>query len=860
MLKRIFTVLIFLLLGAGIAIAISLTSEGDEINDVAVDRLIAEKVSVRTLTEEITISGEMRREELQSINSVSAGRLTSLDLEEGDTVDASTKLFALDGRPSVAVNGDFSFYRELNVGAQGPDVEQLESILESAGYGVGVVDQFYTEETRDGLAQWQDDFGFKGGITEVDELVNFSLISNPYGYRLGAVNTVGVTIGSPLSQGMNNLTERQGVAISEVGDVPTVRISAGPSVVLEGGKVTVEIISDPAPQEDIEVNITFSGDVIEGKDFEVNESKFLIPAGSESAIFNLDILSDDELEANEDLEILISGGFENEESIAPQDLIIYDLATEIKDLDERYSELSDSEKILTDVEQELIDELIITGSQAWEYDFSPSEAENLMNLKEIYDDAERDYRNQTITAAARAKALDAYEDALEEAQEERITAAAKAKALEAYEDAFEEAQKERTEIEQEEFDRLAPLLKSKTEELRVAKSSRWILAETDTATVVIDDPEAPDMPVLFVASSSDYVTEPGMAKFYLETTDELAEELIVFFELAGEVESGEDYIVPSGDVTMPKGSKKTSISIEIRDDDFVEIDETLTIRLLEAKNSEYQLSSQIEATILVQSPDLPELSITGGGTIQEGETSVVTVKADQAVTVNTSINYSVSGTAQQGVDYEVLKGSALMKAGEVSVEIPIRSLRDDVFFMPGDMIVADWPARVGRINFEKEDLVPSGTEILSLTEPNFKVVLFARPSDRAKLEIGQKVTIEIDAGDQKSDGIISQLDDAVTRNGASELYEGEVEASKDLVAVEGAVVAIDVVVAEAVDAIVVPIAAVLTENSSEKIRVVTRDGTLERRIVETGMLDGAWVEVISGVSPEEFVIIEIDRS
>lgn len=860
MLKRIFTVLIFLLLGAGIAIAISLTSEGDEINDVAVDRLIAEKVSVRTLTEEITISGEMRREELQSINSVSAGRLTSLDLEEGDTVDASTKLFALDGRPSVAVNGDFSFYRELNVGAQGPDVEQLESILESAGYEVGVVDQFYTEETRDGLAQWQDDFGFKGGITEVDELVNFSLISNPYGYRLGAVNTVGVTIGSPLSQGMNNLAERQGVAISEVGDVPTVRISAGPSVVLEGGKVTVEIISDPAPQEDIEVNITFSGDVIEGKDFEVNESKFLIPAGSESAIFNLDILSDDELEANEDLEILISGGFENEESIAPQDLKIYDLATEIKELDERYSELSDSEKILTDVEQELIDELIITGSQALEYDFSPSEAENLMNLKEIYDDAERDYRNQSITAAARAKALDAYEDALEEAQEERITAAAKAKALEAYEDAFEEAQKERTEIEQEEFDRLAPLLKSKTEELRVAKSSRWILAETDTATVVIDDPEAPDMPVLFVASSSDYVTEPGMAKFYLETTDELAEELIVFFELAGEVESGEDYIVPSGDVTMPKGSKKTSISIEIRDDDFVEIDETLTIRLLEAKNSEYQLSSQIEATILVQSPDLPELSITGGGTIQEGETSVVTVKADQAVTVDTSINYSVSGTAQQGVDYEVLKGSALMKAGEVSVEIPIRSLRDDVFFMPGDMIVADWPARVGRINFEKEDLVPSGTEILSLTEPNFKVVLFARPSDRAKLEIGQKVTIEIDAGDQKSDGIISQLDDAVTRNGASELYEGEVEASKDLVAVEGAVVVIDVVVAEAVDAIVVPIAAVLTENSSEKIRVVTRDGTLERRIVETGMLDGAWVEVISGVSPEEFVIIEIDRS
>mgnify|MGYP000955139985 FL=1 len=836
MLKRILTVLVFLLLGVGVAVAILLFSESDEISDVNVDRLIAEKVSVRTLSEEITISGEMRREELQSINSVSAGRLTSLNLEEGDMVDAFTTLFTLDGRPSVSVNGDFSFYRELNVGSQGPDVEQLETILETAGYEVGIVDQFYTEETRNGLAHWQDDFGFKGGITEVDELVNFSLVSNPFGYSLGAVNTVGVTIGSPLSEEINDLGERQGIAISEIEEIPTVRISATPSVVLEGGKVTVEIISDPAPKEDIEINIEISGDVVEGKDFELDDKKFLISAGSESVEFELDILSDDELEANEDLEISIVGGFENEENIAPHDLKIYDLETEIEELDERYSELSDPERIFTDVEQELVDEQIISGTQAWEYDFSPSEAENLMNLKDAFDDAERDYRNQSITAAAKAKAFDAYEDALEKAQEER------------------------TESEQDEFERLAPLLKSKNEELRIAKASRWLLAESDMATVVIDDPEAPDMPVLVIASSSDYVTEPGVALFYVETTDDLAEELIVFFELVGEVEPGEDYIIPSGDVTMAKGSKKTSISIEIRDDDLVEVDESLTVRLLEAKNSEYQLSSQVEATVLVQSPDLPELSITGGGTILEGETAVVTVRADQAVTVDTSINYSVSGTAQQGVDYEVLEGSALMKAGEVSVEVPIRSLRDDVFFMPGDMIVADWPARVGGINFEKEDLVSSGVEILSLTEPTFKVALFASPTDRAKLEIGQKVTIEIDAGDQESDGIISQLDDAVTKNGASELYEGEVEALSDLIAVEGAVVAIDVVVAEVVDAIVVPIAAVLTENSSEKIRVVTRDGTVERRVVQTGMLDGAWVEIISGVSPEEFVIIEIDRS
>jgi len=42
--------------------------------------------------------------------------------------------------------------------------------------------------------------------------------------------------------------------------------------------------------------------------------------------------------------------------------------------------------------------------------------------------------------------------------------------------------------------------------------------------------------------------------------------------------------------------------------------------------------------------------------------------------------------------------------------------------------------------------------------------------------------------------------------------------------------------------------------------VVTPDGIIERRAIETGMLDGAYVEVVTGVAPGEYVILEIDRS
>jgi len=53
---------------------------------------------------------------------------------------------------------------------------------------------------------------------------------------------------------------------------------------------------------------------------------------------------------------------------------------------------------------------------------------------------------------------------------------------------------------------------------------------------------------------------------------------------------------------------------------------------------------------------------------------------------------------------------------------------------------------------------------------------------------------------------------------------------------------------------------VLSDGGQETVRVVTPDGIIERRAIETGMLDGAYVEVVTGVAPGEYVILEIDRS
>ena len=72
--KRLLVLLVVVALGAAVVVAVLRPWASDGVVDLAVDRAIAERVQIRTLTDEITISGEMRRDELQTINSAVDGR------------------------------------------------------------------------------------------------------------------------------------------------------------------------------------------------------------------------------------------------------------------------------------------------------------------------------------------------------------------------------------------------------------------------------------------------------------------------------------------------------------------------------------------------------------------------------------------------------------------------------------------------------------------------------------------------------------------------------------------------------------------------------------------------------------------
>jgi len=962
---RIFALVVAAAVVAGLTVWKPWDDSGTAVDPLR-DRAIAEAVTTRTLTEELTVRGELRRDELQTINSAASGRITGLEVADGDTVQVGDVLFSLDGRRAVAVGGDLEFYRPLDVGSDGPDVLQLEKVLSAAGYSVGVVDRYYTEETRSGLAEWQSDHDYGSTATEVDEVVTVSLQANPAGYSVGAVNTVSVQIGGAsrsVGKARRNTAE-------DITGAPVVTVRVVEAIVTEGDQVVFTVTADPVPASDLVVAVRIGGDVT-SDDYEGIDDTVVIAAGSATANLVVTTQVDDLREANEDLEVTVSSSFDEAANLAsqdllvfdiqealdallerqaelvdeivtsetaPEDLVVFDLQTEIDDLVERRAELVDEivtsetapedlvvfdlqteiddlverraelvsdvaeaqqdltdaeaevsglesrQQEKTDVEQELMDKGIITLVQTVTSDVTAAEAANLISLDEALDDANADLETENITVAAHTQAFDAYYDALSAALEESTelttardtvdTAGNTLASLEREDDRLNfllevaeadlaEAQASTDTVVQDLLDeqrRLEFSLDAKREELRVAQGSRYLVGDPDTATVIIDDPDVADAPTLVLRSDSETVVESGLASFTVETPDPLVEDLEIFYETVGSATAGSDYNQPDGDVILRAGQESVAITVQLRPDDLVEDEETITVRLLDDPSGNYLLSHRSEATVRVASADLPELTLAGGGWVSEGATTVVTVVADQAATVDTSINYSIGGSARAGEDFEVMTGTTILRTGESSVDIPIRSIADDVVFLPGDMVVAQWPARVGSVHVDAGHFVQSGTPLLTLTEPNFTVKLFATPSNRAKLDVGQSVTVNMDAGDQEVGGLIAEIDDSATSEGGSETYEGVVQTDGDLIGVDGAVVTIDAVVAESVDAVVVPIAAVLSDGGDQKVRVVTPAGVIERRSIQTGMLDGAYVEIISGLSVGEYVILEIDRS
>ena len=685
-------------------------------------------VERRTLSDEITVRGEIRRDQLQRITANVDGQVSSVLVDDGDTINAGDILYAIDGRAAVAVDGEFSFFRRLDVGSDGPDVLQLETILSESGYDVGTVDQLFTEETRSGLRDWQIARGYGGASPEPNENIIISLSSNTAGYSIGAQNTIAIELQPSVpDQSLTSAKsswETQTALYSQntmnagafvpanfasqnnvlQDDRPVIEVSVNPGSVVEGETATFTFTSDIPMASDTVIDYVVTGSATADDDYEDDplDGSFIFPAGAQSFDLQIETLTDNEIESAEELIIEVGEGF--------------------------------------------------------------SVGDNLPY-------------------------------------------------------------------------RLGALREAKLE---------------------ITSP-AGDVQTIEIRSITPSVSEGGNLTFEFQTDKISNEDTMIKISVWGTATSGSDFIAEDLEVELPANQETVSLTFQTRNDSQVEPDEELWVTILSNPNETYAIGSPKSALGIIESDDLPELTISGGGGIGEGGNAEFVINADQPVTEDTSINYTLRGSATPGKDYKELPGTVIMPAGQSQVTVQIETIDDDVLFLPGDMVVASWPARIGTVSVDDGEFILLGQQVLTLTEPDFTITLTLNPTDRGNLEVGMEVEVEIQASDQDAvPGVILELDETATvAADGSERYEGVIQTFEDLDAVDGANVNVDVTREEKIDVITVPVAAVLQDGQgNDVVRVVLTDGTTRQVQVKVGLSEGAYVEITEGLSGEELVLVE----
>lgn len=649
-------------------------------------------VERRTLSDVITVNGEVRREEILRVLSPITGRVSELSVVEGQSIEAGDRVFAIDGRSSIAVEGEFPFYRSLQVGSEGRDVLQLETILDDLGYPIEKIDEVFDEETRLALGAWQAAQGYGTLGAETEETVSVSLAPNTSGYTIGRANSAAFTIVPGQAQSLRK-SSSSGLEIS---------ISYGVRTVAEGSVVTLGFSASTRFDDDVTFEFTIGGSALEGVDFESVPRSLVMDSSTRFTSIDILTYSDEILEGDED--IVVS---------------------------------------------------LLPGSG---------------------------YRPGNISKAR----------------------------------------------------------------------------------IVIEDSSASTPRAVSVSTDVAEVDEGSTVVFTFRATAEANRDLPIEVAFGGTATPGEDYVVPTQDqLTIRAGSMSTDVSVRLRSDELGEPRETLTVTVLANSTNDLRTASvpgsEPSATVEILSGETPEIVLTGGGRIPEGRSGSFVILADEPVSEDTSINYQIGGTATPGVDYAVLTGTVIMRAGSDRVSITVRALDDDVVFQPTDMLVADWPVVVGDVPVEVGDQLSPGSPILVLSEPSFAIVLTVGAAERSELEVGQSVEVDLTVGDQLLSGTIASLDESATigPNG-EETFEGIVTVVGEFSGVDGASVTVDVVLDEVVDVLAVPVASILRTADGDIVRIVNDEGTISRVPVTIGLIDREWAQIVSGLTGGELVIVDIE--
>jgi hypothetical protein len=232
--------------------------------------------------------------------------------------------------------------------------------------------------------------------------------------------------------------------------------------------------------------------------------------------------------------------------------------------------------------------------------------------------------------------------------------------------------------------------------LTLVNSSNYLVGTSNRATVTIADNDLPTVTIAATdaeaaETNSGQPTNPG--RFTLTRTGSTTHALTVNYSIGGTATNGSDFNRLTGTVTFAPGSSTAFIDINPLDDSLVEDPETVVLTLVNSSN--YLVGTSNRATVTILDNDvLPTVTIAAtdaeaaetnpGQTANPGRFTLTrTGSTSSALTVN----YSIGGTATNGMDYKNLSGTVTFAAGSSTAFIDINPINDSEFEDPETVVL-----------------------------------------------------------------------------------------------------------------------------------------------------------------------------
>ena len=807
--KIVVAAVVIVLAAAGITVALNGGGSATGQGEVA----IFSRVQTRSLQNTVTVTGTLARKSIRNITSATQGIVSSVTASDGSTTRAGQTMFAINGRNAIAEQGTVPFFRSLAPGDQGDDVLQLKKILSAAGDYPGPLDNYFNQQTQFALAQWQAQNHYPNSTPANPEAVTVSLEQGT-GYELGDEDSAPLIIGPPTAQTTADRTGgtrgRTATFESDVAHVTPVvlTIQSVASQVSEGMAATFVISASASSTSAITVNLS-TGGTAGSQSIVTPPPSVTLPAGETSVSVPVQTRSTTTLASNPVVSITIAAG-------------------------SGYS-IGSPASASTTIENTNVPALSITGGAT----VSPGGSTTLTVTANQAPLQNLQVELSVSGSATPGTDYDPVDPIL------TITAGTTSASVT--------------------VDTIGNTVIQPNKYIVVSiepSPTTYTVAAQGSSVITIDGSDT--LPTVTLTSATTYLQKGQPYEVSVGLSEAVSTPLTVQLTYGGSAQQGTDYTVPSGSIVIAAGQTSGEVEIPTVTNNTVESDRVLDVSL--APSSAYQIGTPNSTSVTITSSVVPMLTIAAStSTIPQGGAASFTITANQAPAKNTSVSFAVEGTAQAGQGYVPLAGAALLPAGQTQVTVVLQSLQTNIEFEPTDMIVGNWPTRVGQVNVKAGDTVEPGEAILNLTEPNLSVTLQASAADRSELSVGQPCTVQISGENNQGNGVITELDSDPTEvssgtgGQSTQVYEGKIEVS-DLTGADGSEVSINVVTQQVDNALTVPIAAVKQNGTGgDVVRVVNlaKGGRITEVPVTTGLTEGSYIQITGGLRIGQLVIVEV---